>query len=324
MSSPTATARAAGAPAAAPARRSGPSARAARPGRRRSSLAGLWFVLPFAALFAVFLVWPVLAGLWASFTDRSLASPGAEFVGLANWREMLGDSAVWQSLWTTLVFTAISTPPLVAIALAMALLTNRAAAGLGWFLRLSYFAPFLLPVAVVALIWEWMYQPGFGMVNGLLTAAGLAEVAWLTDENTVLAAIAITTVWWTVGFNFLLYLAALQGIPAYVYEAAALDGAGAWQRFLRITLPLLRRTTGLIVLLQIVASLKLFDQAYIMTNGSGGPGYAARPAIGYIFEAGFTGLRIGYASAISYLLFAVIAVVSLVQFRLFSRKGETA
>jgi multiple sugar transport system permease protein len=287
---------------------------------RRASLAGLGFVLPFAVLFAVFLVWPMLAGLWASFTDRSLARPDAAFVGLANWRELAGDAAVWRSLWTTLLFTLISTPPLVAVALAMAVLTQRVAARLGWFLRFSFFAPFLLPVAVVTLIWTWMYQPGFGVVNGALQAVGLPEVAWLTDEDTVLAAIAVTTVWWTAGFNYLLYLAALQGIPGHVYEAAAIDGAGAWQRLTRVTLPLLRRTTALVVLLQLVASLKLFDQAYLMTAGSGGPNYAARPIIGYVFESGFTGLRIGYASAVSYLFFAVVVAVSVLQFRLFSRK----
>ncbi|GAB3205051.1 carbohydrate ABC transporter permease [Marinactinospora thermotolerans] len=291
--------------------------------RHVSSWAGLWFVLPFTVLFAVFLVWPMLAGLWTSFTDRSLGRAGSSFVGLANWSEMLGDPAVWQSLWVTLLFTLISTPPLVLIALGMALLTHRVSR-LGWFLRFSFFAPFLLPVAVVTLIWTWLYQPGFGMVNGALQAVGLPEVNWLTDKDTVLVAIAITTVWWTVGFNFLLYLAALQGIPAYVYEAAALDGVNPWQRFRHITLPLLHRTTALIVTLQLVASLKLFDQAYLMTAGAGGPDYAARPIIGYIFDSGFTGLRIGYASAISYLLFAVIVVVSLVQFRLFSGKGKSA
>src|SRR5690606_29789988 len=291
--------------------------------RRRVDRAGPALVLPFTLLFAVFLLWPLLAGLWTSLTDRSLTRPGSAFVGLDNWAELTGDPAVWQSLWTTLLFTLITTPPLVLVALAMAVLTQRAA-GLGWFLRFSFFAPFLLPVAVVSLIWVWIYQPGFGMVNGLLSAAGLTEVNWLGDEGTVLTAIGAATVWWTVGFNYLLYLAALQGIPAQVYEAAALYGAGAWHRFPRITVPLLNPSTALVVLLQMVASLKLFDQAYLMTGGSGGPGNAARPIIGYIFDTGFTGLRIGYASAISYLFFAVIIAVSLIQFRLFTRKEGAA
>ncbi|WP_017536637.1 MULTISPECIES: carbohydrate ABC transporter permease [Nocardiopsis] len=294
-----------------------------RRARSRADLAGPALALPFALLFAVFLLWPLGAGLWTSFTDRSLTGAAPSFVGLDNWAEMAADPMVWRSLWTTLLFTLMTTPPLVAVALLMAVLTQRAVR-VGWFLRFSFFSPFLLPVAVVSLIWVWIYQPGFGMLNGVLTGAGLPEVNWLGDEGTVLLAIAGTTVWWTVGFNYLLYLAALQGIPGQVYEAASLDGAGAWQRFRRITLPLLNRTTAIVVLLQMVASLKLFDQAYLMTNGSGGPDYAARPIIGYIFDSGFTNLRIGYSSAISYLFFAVIIAVSVLQFWLFTRKENTA
>ncbi|RNL86118.1 carbohydrate ABC transporter permease [Halostreptopolyspora alba] len=292
----------------------------ALPTRLRDSLTGLGFVAPFTLLFAAFLLWPMLAALWSSFTDRSLARSDSSFVGLANWQQLAGDPAVWQSLWVTVLFTLLSTPPLVVIALVMALLTNRVS-GLGWFLRFSFFAPFLLPVAVVTLIWQWMYQPGFGLINAALARVGLSEVAWLTNENTVLLSVVITTVWWTVGFNFLLYLAALQGIPRQVHEAAALDGAGAWRRLFGITLPLLRRTTALVVMLQMVASLKLFDQAYLLTDGTGGPNYAARPIIGYIVDSGFTEMNIGYASAVSYLFFAVIIVAAIIQYRLFSRPG---
>ncbi|PRX96107.1 carbohydrate ABC transporter permease [Allonocardiopsis opalescens] len=302
-----------------------PAAGAARdrsPNRRRTSWAGLWFVLPFAALYALFLLWPMVSGLLTGFTDRSLGRDATSFVGLDNWAELVADPAVWSSLWNTLVFTALSTPPLVAIGLGMALLTDRARR-VGWFLRFSFFAPFLIPVAVVALVWEWMYQPGFGLVNSGLTALGLAEVGWLSDADMVLLSVVITTVWWTVGFNYLLYLAALQGIPAHVYEAAALDGAGPWRRLVSITLPLLGRTTALVVMLQLVASLKIFDQVYLMTDGTGGPDYAARPIIQYIFESGFPSMRIGYASAVSYMFFAVIVIVSIAQFRLFVRKEES-
>jgi multiple sugar transport system permease protein len=280
---------------------------------------GLLFVAPFLLLFAVFMLWPIVSGLWNSFFNTSLAGVKHEFLGLANWREMAGDPAVWSSLKNTLVFTAMSTPPLVIVALVMALLANRKGL-LGWLLRFSYFAPFVLPATVVTLIWVWIFQPGFGLVNGLLTSGGFAEIDWLNTENRAMLAIVITTVWWTVGFNFLLYLAALQGIPAQVYEAAAIDGANGRQQLFRITLPLLSRTTGLIVVLQLVASLKIFDQVYLMTNG--GPNFATRPIIQYIYENGFTNYRIGYASAISYMFFAVIVIVALLQFKLFSGRGE--
>jgi multiple sugar transport system permease protein len=280
---------------------------------------GLFFVAPFLLLFAVFLLWPIVSGVWNSFFNTSLAGAKHQFLGLENWREMFGDPAVWSSLKNTFVFTAMSTPPLVIIALLMALLANRKGL-LGWLLRFSYFAPFVLPATVVTLIWVWIFQPGFGLVNGLLTAGGFAEIDWLNTENRAMLAIVITTVWWTVGFNFLLYLAALQGIPAQVYEAASIDGANGRQQLFRITLPLLSRTTGLIVVLQLVASLKIFDQVYLMTDG--GPNFATRPIIQYIYENGFTNYRIGYASAISYMFFAVIVVVALLQFKLFSGRKE--
>ncbi|TDD59976.1 sugar ABC transporter permease [Kribbella antibiotica] len=285
----------------------------------RERWAGLFFVGPFLLLFAVFLLWPTVSGLWNSFFNTSLAGVDQEFLGLQNWREMFADSAVWSSLKNTLIFTAMSTPPLVVIALVMALLANRTGV-LGWLLRFAYFAPFVLPATVVTLIWVWIYEPGFGLVNGLLTAGGFAEIDWLNTENRAMLAVVITTVWWTVGFNFLLYLAALQGIPEQVYEAADIDGASERQKLFRITLPLLRRTTALIAVLQLVASLKIFDQIYLMTNG--GPNYATRPIIQYIYQNGFTNYRIGYASAISYMFFAIIVVVAVLQFKLFSGSKE--
>jgi len=228
---------------------------------------------------------------------------------------------VWTSLWHTILFTLLSTPPLVLLGLVMALLAHRARR-LGWFLRFAYFAPFVLPVTVVTLIWIWLYQPGFGLINDALTRIGLSEVAWLTDERVAMIAIVLTTTWWTVGFNFLLYLAALQAIPRELYEAASVDGSSSFQQLWHITLPMLRRTTGLIIVLQLIASLKVFDQVYLMTGG--GPNFSTRPIIQYIYETGFTSYRIGFASAISYMLFALIVVVSIAQFKLFPAREESA
>ena len=297
------------------------SSRATPPSTRTHarSFTGLWYVLPFLLAYTAFLLYPTVIGLWYSFTNKSLAGGGSSFLGLDNWREMLDDSAVWDSLKNTFYFTAFSTPPLVLLALGMALLTHRAK-HLGWFLRFAFFAPFVLPVAVVTLIWIWIYQPGFGLINGTLTSLGLDEVGWLTDESVAMWSVVLTTVWWTAGFNFLLYLAALQSIPEHIYEAAAIDGATGWQRLRRITLPLLGRTTGLIIVLQLVASLKIFDQIYLMTLG--GPNFSTRPVIQYVYENGFTNFRIGYASAISYMFLALILVISVAQFKLFGGKEE--
>ncbi|MFE2051020.1 carbohydrate ABC transporter permease [Streptomyces sp. NPDC059459] len=278
---------------------------------------GFLFVLPFLLVFGLFMVWPVVQGLWMSFTDTSLALRDTAFVGFDNYAEALGDPDVWSSLGNTVFFTAVSSVPLVLVALAMALLVHSGLAG-QWAWRLAFFAPYLLPVTVVTLIWTWLYQPDLGLGNQLLTTLGLDSVGWLSDESVAMWSIAALTVWWTVGFNFLLYLAALQSLPSTFDEAAALDGAGAWRRLWSITLPQLRRTTGLVAMLQILASLKVFDQIYILTKG--GPNGSTRPVLEYVYDVGFTGYRLGYASAISYLFFALVIVVSLVQLRLFRQE----
>ncbi|MFE0868271.1 carbohydrate ABC transporter permease [Streptomyces rochei] len=300
----------AGSPAAAP------DGRGTAPRRTRSGY-GLVFVLPFLLVFGLFMVWPIVQGLWMSFTDSSLALRDTRFVGFDNYTEAFGDPDVWSSLGNTVFFTVVSSVPLVLIALAMALLVHSGLAG-QWAWRLSFFAPYLLPVTVVTMIWTWLYQPELGMANQLLTALGMEPVGWLSDESVAMWSVAALTVWWTVGFNFLLYLAALQSLPTTFDEAAALDGAGAWRRLWSITLPQLRRTTGLVAMLQILASLKVFDQIYILTKG--GPNGSTRPVLEYVYDVGFTGYRLGYASAVSYLFFALIVVVSLAQFRLFRRE----
>ncbi|MFE0847956.1 carbohydrate ABC transporter permease [Streptomyces rochei] len=300
----------AGSPAAAP------DGRGTAPRRTRSGN-GLVFVLPFLLVFGLFMVWPIVQGLWMSFTDSSLALRDTRFVGFDNYTEAFGDPDVWSSLGNTVFFTVVSSIPLVLIALAMALLVHSGLAG-QWAWRLSFFAPYLLPVTVVTMIWTWLYQPELGMANQLLTALGMEPVGWLSDESVAMWSVAALTVWWTVGFNFLLYLAALQSLPMTFDEAAALDGAGAWRRLWSITLPQLRRTTGLVAMLQILASLKVFDQIYILTKG--GPNGSTRPVLEYVYDVGFTGYRLGYASAVSYLFFALIVVVSLAQFRLFRRE----
>ncbi|MER6230500.1 MULTISPECIES: carbohydrate ABC transporter permease [Streptomyces] len=285
-----------------------------RTGRRGP---GPLFVLPFAVPFVLFLVWPVLQGIWMSFTDSSLALRDTTFVGLDNYAEAFGDPDVWSSLGNTVLFTAASSVPLVLVALAMALLVHSGLAG-QWAWRLSFFVPYLLPVTVVTLIWTWLYQPDVGLGNELLGALGLEPVGWLSDESVAMWSVAALTVWWTVGFNFLLYLAALQSLPAVFDEAAALDGAGAWRRLWSVTLPQLRRTTVLVAMLQILASLKVFDQIYILTKG--GPNGSTRPILEYVYDVGFTGYRLGYASAVSYVFFALVIVVSLAQLRLFRQE----
>lgn len=286
--------------------------------RRSDTVRGWLYMAPFAIAFILFLVWPTVSGFVMSFTGRSLTGAGSELVGIDNYTEAFGDEQMWASLWNTVVFTVLSTIPLVVIALLLATLVNMNLKG-QWVWRLSFFMPFLLASTVVSQFWLWMYNPQLGLVNEVLGWVGIAPKAWLQDPSTAMISVVVTTVWWTVGFNFLLYLSALQNIPDHQYEAAALDGASARRQFFSITLPQLGPTTVLVSILQLLASLKVFDQIYQMTGG--GPGGATRPILQYVYEVGFTGYRLGYASAISYIFFFLIVVVSLVNILVINRRG---
>ena len=291
-----------------------------RPGKQPvPSRTGYWFLAPYLFFFAVFLVWPIIYGLWMSLTDRSLVNDESSFAGFANYSEALTDPQMWSSLGNTLFFTVISSVPLILVSFAMAYLVYTGLKG-QWLWRLTFFAPFLLPVSVVTAIWAFLFTNDFGLVNGLLDRFGFSQVGWLSDEQVAMWSIALVTLWWTVGFNFLLYLSALQNIPDHLYEAAQLDGAGTWRRLFSITLPMMKSTTGLIVLLQALASLKVFDQIFLLT--AGGPNGATRSILQYIYDAGFTGYRLGYASATSYIFFALIVLVSLAQMWFAKRKDS--
>jgi ABC-type sugar transport system permease subunit len=292
--------------------------------RSRTNLVGIGFVLPFLIMYALFLIWPIILGLRMSFFNWTLSGLGSsDFLGLGNYQLLFSDSAFWQSLGVTLLFTVISTPLLIIIALVLALLVNRAIPGQAFF-RTVFFAPFVLPVSVVVLIWSWLYQPGFGLINGVLSDLHLSTVGWLSDPHIALLSVIILTVWWTVGFNFVLYLAGMQQISPELNEAASLDGAGAWARIRWITIPLLNRTTTLILILQVIASLQLFQQAYLLMGSGDGPNFSTRSAVQYIYEAGFTTFRIGFASAASYVLFILILIVSVGQFLVIARQRRNA
>jgi multiple sugar transport system permease protein len=280
----------------------------------------LWFLAPFLLMYLLFIIGPAIYGLVMSFTHASLVKSGLNgWAGLANYTEALQSSDFWSSLWHTIWFTILTTPPLIAIALGLALLADRAGRG-RWFYRLAFFAPYVLPSAVVALIWMWLYTPSLGLLDTTLTKIGITPPNWLGSESFAMWSLAITTVWWTLGFNFVLYLAGLQDIPRELYEAAAIDGAGPWQQIRTITIPMLGRTTTLVAVLQVIASLKVFDQMYLMT--SGGPNFATRSILEYIYDEGFTNFRVGYASALSTLFFIVVLIVSAGWFAIVRRQEK--
>jgi multiple sugar transport system permease protein len=276
------------------------------------------FLAPFVILYLAFIIGPALYGLLMSFFNTSLVQPGlSSFAGLANYSEALSSTDFWSSLWHTIWFTILTTPPLIFLGFVLALLADRVARG-RWFFRLAFFAPFILPSAVVALIWIWIYTPGLGLLENALATIGIPVPNWLGDQTWAMPSLAISTVWWTLGFNFVLYLAGLQDIPRQLYEAASLDGAGPFQQIRMITIPLLARTTTLVGVLQVIASLKVFDQMYLMT--AGGPNFVTRSVLQLVYDEGFTNFRVGYAAAISMLFFVVVLAVSAVWFALVRRQ----
>src|SRR3954447_4487330 len=302
-----------------------PATRASRPARGgavRHGRAAFGFLAPFVTLYVLFIIGPALYGLVLSFFDTSLVKPGlAGFAGVHNYTQALTNPDFWSSLWHTFWFTILTTPPLIVLAFVLALLTDRFGRG-RWFFRLAFFAPYVMPSAVVALIWVWLYTPGLGLLEAGMGRLGITAPNWLGDPGWGMPSLGMTTVWWTLGFNFILYLAGLQEIPRELYEAAAIDGSGPWQSIRYLTIPLLGRTTTLVAALQVIASLKVFDQMYIMT--AGGPNFATRSVLQYVYNEGFTNFRVGYASAVSMLFFVVVLAVSAVWFTIVRSQEKEA
>ncbi len=270
------------------------------------------FLAPFGIFYLAYLLGPTVWMLISSFFNTSTVRSGlGSFAGFKNYGEMLSRSDFWSAMWHTLQFTLYTTPPLVILAFVFAILTNRIRRG-QWFFRLAFFLPYILPSATISLVWVFIFTPGSGLFASVQSALGMTPGAGvLASPNTAMIGVAVATVWWTLGFNFVLYLARLQEIPRELYEAAAVDGATTWGQIRYITLPLLSRTTTLVILLQIVASLKIFDQVYLMT--SGGPGISTQVALGLITNTGFTDDRIGAASAASVLLLIVIVAIAVIR-----------
>jgi multiple sugar transport system permease protein len=290
----------------------------ARREQHRDDRTALGFLAPFVVLYVLFVIGPTLYAIVLSLFNGSLVRSGlGSFAGFGNYAEALASSDFWSSLWHTVYFTLLTVPPLVILAFVFALLADRARRG-RWFFRFAFFAPYVLPSAVMSLIWVWIYTPAIGLADNWLGAIGITAPGWLGDPHWAMPSVATATVWWTLGFNFILYLAGLQDIPRELYEAASLDGASPFQQIFRITIPLLTRTTTLVVVLQVIASLKIFDQIFIMT--SGGPNFSTIPALEYVYDQSFSNMRIGYGSAVSMLLFLLIFAVSFVWFRISSRE----
>jgi multiple sugar transport system permease protein len=303
-----------------------PVVRAGTTRRRRAAgggnRAGWLFAAPFLLLYVLFLIGPVIIGLVISLFNTATVKSGiGSWVGGSNYAGVLTDTAFWQAMWHSTLFTLLSTPPLIILPLLFAIFAARISRN-RWFFRLAFFAPYVVPSSVVCLIFAFMYTPQTGLITKAFTWVGLSAPNFLGSTSGAWLAVTVLTVWWTFGFNFILYTAAIQDIPEETYEAASIDGASPWQQIRRITIPLLGPTTSLVLILQILASLKVFDQIYILLYG--GPNESTRPVIEYIYDTGFTSYRGGYAAAATMVYFVILVVISAGWALIRRRRNQTA
>lgn len=273
----------------------------------------LLLIAPFTLLYLIFFLYPTGRVVQLSFTDAPLIGDGS-YIGLANFERLFSDALFWRSVRNTLYFVALTVVPNTAVGLMLGLMVVRLK-HLRAPVLAAFFLPYMLPVSVVTLIWQWMLDTNFGVLQPILQLFNDGRaLAVFRNPDWAMPMIAVITIWWTVGFNMLLFIAGLQGISKEYYEAAALDGANGLQIFRHITWPLLWPITALVLTFQLIAQLKIFDQVYILTGG--GPFNSTLVMLQYVYRAGFQQFRGGYASAISLSLFVIILVVSLAQFRL--------
>ncbi|NTE35862.1 carbohydrate ABC transporter permease [Agrobacterium tumefaciens] len=281
--------------------------------RRKKSLIALSMVTPFVLVFTTFFLYPLIEMVRMSFTDAPLIGEG-NWVGLENYAKLLGDRLFVTSLKNNGYFVLLTVVPTTVIALMIALAISRLS-GVKQTIAMSlFFLPYVLPVSVVTEIWAWMLDLQFGILQPVISLLAGKPVAVFKDPYWVMPMVAVVTIWWTNGFNVLLFIAGLRNIPAELYEAAALDGATTWQRFRRVTWPLLWPVTALVLTLQLILQLKIFDQIYLLSGG--GPFNSSFVLLLKVYREAFQMNNGGYASAIATVLFLLIVIVSVFQFQL--------
>lgn len=271
------------------------------------------FLLPNILGFLVLTLIPIVVAFGLSFLDWDFANP-AKYVGLKNFMRLTRDSGFRISLTNTIYYTAVSVPLTIVLALFLAVLLNQKLRGMRLF-RTIYFFPEISSMIAVAVVWNMLYHPTMGPINNFLRSIGVANPpGWTASVKWAMPAVILMSVWKQVGYYTVIYLAGLQGIPEHLYEAATIDGANSWQKFKYITLPMLSPTTFLISILLVISSFKVFDQIVIMTDG--GPGRATNVLVYYIYYQAFGLFRFGYASAMATVLFAIVLIITIIQFRL--------
>ena len=280
--------------------------------RREERIAWI-FLTPSVIAFFVFMAYPVVLGLLLSFTSNKGINSPLNFIGLGNYARLLTDSYFSISLWNNAFYMLTFTPLVVGVALLFALLLNLKIIGRKMF-RTLFFFPYMSSMVAVAIIWNYVLSPN-GPVNGFLQFLGMVSPPqWLLDQKWAMFSVVLVAVWKEFGFYMVILLAGLQTIPEYLYEAATIDGARSWQKLWRITIPMVSPTLFLCIIMAVISSFQVFDLVNIMTEG--GPGRATNVLVLRIYQEGFTNVKMGYASAISYVLFAITMVITLLQFKI--------
>jgi len=294
-----------------------------RPTWRRSTLVPYALISPALACLLIFNVLSIVVAAAVSLTNLDiggLADPSqVRFIGLANYRAMLNDPGFWEALRNTFLFVGLGVPTLVIGSLAIAIALNYSQS---WFfrsLRAFYFVPAITAIVAISLIWGNIYNSQFGLLNWLLSLIGKGPVEWLSDPTTAKLSVALVAIWRGSGLDTIIFLAALQAIPAEYYEAAAIDGAGEWRKIFRISLPLMRFAILFVTVTTLIGWMQFFDEPYVLTQG--GPVHATTSMSLYIYQQGFRDNEFGFASAASIVLFAIIAIVTAVQLR--TRREES-
>jgi multiple sugar transport system permease protein len=283
------------------------------------------FLAPALSVIGAFLLLPVAVGLVLSLTDfdiYALADPGnVRFVGLGNYSALLQDPVFWRALVNTFYFVVVGGPLSVGVSLGAALLLHSKLVGFKGIFRTVYFAPVVTTLVAVAVVWRYLYHPRFGLLNQILGWIGLPAVNWLGEPAWAMPSLILLAVWKNFGYNMVIFIAGLSSIPESLYEAAELDGAGPWQRFTRITLPMLRPTMIFVVLITMIGYFQLFAEPYVMTGG-GGPMNATLSLVLHMYKEGFRWWNLGYAAAVAFVLFLIILAATLLQLRLQRGRAE--
>jgi len=276
------------------------------------NFAPLLYLVPFLVFFVIFQIYPIFYGIYVSTTKWDLVTP-PKFVGLANYIALGKDTLFWTALRNTLFFVGLNAPLAVIVPLSLAMLVNNPIPGRTLF-RSAFTTPLMISVSSVGVLWVWFLNPTFGLINYYFGLVGIPGQHWLTQGGWSMVAVVITTVWWTSGWNLVLFLAGLQEIPEQLYDAAKIDGAGHLALFRYITIPGLRNTILFVGVTTIIGSFRVFGQVFVMTQG--GPFDSTRTLVQHIYESGFRYFRMGSASAVAWALFLIVLIFTIIQFRL--------